>query len=56
MHSALPTALARLLPGAGFYQVLHTDYENFAILWTCSNLFLAHTGILIIIIYIVTIN
>lgn len=41
--SALPTALARLLPGAGFYQVLHTDYDNFAILWTCSNLILAHT-------------
>ncbi|GLV34219.1 Glial Lazarillo [Carabus blaptoides fortunei] len=42
VNSALPTAIARLLPGAGFYQVLHTDYNNFAILWTCSNLLLAH--------------
>lgn len=43
VSSALPAALARLLPGAGHYQVLYTDYEHFAILWTCSSLGLLHT-------------
>lgn len=44
VNSILPTVIARLLPGAGSYQVLSTDYDNFAILYTCSSLGLLHTG------------
>lgn len=44
VSSKLPTALAKHLPGTGIYQVLNTDYSNYAILWTCSNLGLVHTG------------
>ncbi|KAJ6644374.1 Apolipoprotein D [Pseudolycoriella hygida] len=35
--SRLPNAISRYLPGAGRYQVLFTDYGNFAILWSCSS-------------------
>ncbi|XP_044733795.1 apolipoprotein D-like isoform X2 [Chrysoperla carnea] len=41
----LPTTIARLMPGAGTYQILHTDYNNYAILWTCSNLKIAHSDL-----------
>lgn len=44
VNSALPTALAKYLPGAGFYQILDTDYEKFAVLWTCTSLGLVHAG------------
>lgn len=44
INSVLPTAVARLLPGAGSYQVLKTDYDNYAILYTCSSLGLFHLG------------
>lgn len=37
-NSRLPEVIARLLPGSGKYQVLYTDYDNFAILWSCSSL------------------
>ncbi|XP_033234680.1 apolipoprotein D isoform X3 [Drosophila pseudoobscura] len=33
-----PDVIARLLPGSGKYQVLYTDYENFAILWSCGSI------------------
>jgi len=36
-ESRLPNAISRYLPGAGRYQVLFTDYDNFAILWSCSS-------------------
>lgn len=36
-ESRLPNAISRFLPGAGRYQVLFTDYDNFAILWSCSS-------------------
>lgn len=42
----LPDVIARILPGAGKYQVLYTDYKNFAILWSCSSIAnLGYTGI-----------
>ncbi|XP_055917213.1 apolipoprotein D [Eupeodes corollae] len=37
-NTRFPDVIARLLPGSGKYQVLYTDYENFAILWSCSSL------------------
>jgi len=47
MQSRLPAAIARLtnpfLPGSGRYQVLFSDYDNFAILYSCANLAIAHT-------------
>lgn len=42
--SKLPRIVGRYLPGAGFYQILDTDYDNYAILWSCTNYELAHTG------------
>uniref|UniRef100_A0A336K828 Josephin-2 n=1 Tax=Culicoides sonorensis TaxID=179676 RepID=A0A336K828_CULSO len=43
LQSRLPAAISRLLPGSGKYQVLYTDYENFAILWSCANFGIAFT-------------
>lgn len=46
--SRLPDIVSRFLPGAGRYQILYTDYQNFAILWSCSSLAnLGYTGKLI---------
>ncbi|XP_055374348.1 apolipoprotein D [Condylostylus longicornis] len=36
-NTRFPEIIARFLPGSGRYQVLYTDYENFAILWSCSS-------------------
>ena len=44
LQSNLPQAIARILPGSGRYQILYTDYDNFAILWSCSSYRIAHTG------------
>jgi len=44
--SNLPRVLSRYLPGAGFYQVLDTDYDTYAILWSCTNYGLAHSDLL----------
>ncbi|KAL9875416.1 apolipoprotein D [Glossina fuscipes] len=37
-HTRFPEVIARLLPGSGKYQILYTDYDNFAILWSCGSL------------------
>ncbi|XP_037946867.1 apolipoprotein D [Teleopsis dalmanni] len=37
-NTRFPDVIARLLPGSGKYQVLYTDYDNFAILWSCGSL------------------
>jgi apolipoprotein D and lipocalin family protein len=43
LQTRLPVAIARYLPGfGGKYQILYTDYENFAIFWSCSNFGIAH--------------
>lgn len=41
----LPSAVARMMPGSGVYRILDTDYDNYAILWSCSNLRIMHAGI-----------
>ncbi|KAK4876020.1 hypothetical protein RN001_012442 [Aquatica leii] len=43
VNTLLPNSLGKYLPGAGFYQILDTDYDKFAILWACSNLGLIHS-------------
>ncbi|XP_062544882.1 apolipoprotein D [Armigeres subalbatus] len=42
MKSTLPSAVARFLPGSGKYQVLYTNYDDFAILWSCSSFVAVH--------------
>ncbi|XP_001661562.2 apolipoprotein D [Aedes aegypti] len=42
LKSRLPTAVARFLPGSGKYQVLYTNYDDFAILWSCSSFVAVH--------------
>ncbi|XP_073846581.1 glial Lazarillo [Musca autumnalis] len=37
-NTRFPDVIARLLPGSGKYQVLYSDYDNFAILWSCGSL------------------
>lgn len=44
VDARLPSAIARMMPGSGLYHVLGTDYENYAILWSCSNLRLMYAG------------
>nr|CAD7411269.1 unnamed protein product [Timema poppensis] len=41
----LPTTVSRMLPGAGIYSVLHTDYDTFAVLWSCSDLAIMHADL-----------
>lgn len=44
VQTKLPNVIAKLLPGGGYYQILKTDYSNYAILWTCStSMGLLHT-------------
>lgn len=45
LSSRFPDTIARLLPGSGRYQILYTDYDNFAILWSCANFGIAYTGV-----------
>ncbi|RZC42970.1 Lipocalin and/or Triabin domain containing protein [Asbolus verrucosus] len=42
----LPRVISRYLPGAGFYQVIDTDYDNYAVLYSCTNYGLAHTDLI----------
>ncbi|XP_072377634.1 apolipoprotein D-like [Diabrotica undecimpunctata] len=42
VNSNLPRILSRYLPGAGFYQVLKTDYSNYAVIYTCTNYQVVH--------------
>ena len=44
VDTKLPSALARMMPGSGVYHVLDTDYDNYAILWSCSNLSFIYAG------------
>ena len=42
----LPRMLGQYLPGAGAYQVIDTDYDSYAVLWSCTNYGLAHTDLI----------
>lgn len=37
-HTRFPDVISRFLPGSGKYQVLYTDYDNYAILWSCGSI------------------
>lgn len=41
VSSILPNSFA---PGAGVYQVLDTDYKNYAIIWKCTGYGFMYTG------------
>lgn len=43
LNNRLPYAIARLLPGAGQYNILYTDYDQFAIIWSCHTIGIVHT-------------
>ncbi|XP_022900272.2 apolipoprotein D-like [Onthophagus taurus] len=40
--SSLPKPVDQFLPGAATYQVLYTDYETFAVIYSCSSYVLFH--------------
>ncbi|XP_075220898.1 apolipoprotein D-like [Lycorma delicatula] len=46
VNNYLPPYLARMLPGSGKYLILDTDYDNFAILYSCSDLGILHADLL----------
>lgn len=39
----LPKVLRKYMPGSGIYQIIDTDYSNYAVLWSCHNYGLIHT-------------
>ncbi|XP_046981306.1 apolipoprotein D-like [Schistocerca americana] len=45
VNTRLPSAVARMMPGVGLYTILHTDYDNYAILWSCSDLAVMHADL-----------
>lgn len=45
VNTNLPRYIARIMPGSGKYYVLDTDYDNYAILWSCSNLGIFHSDL-----------
>lgn len=44
LNNRMPYVIGRLLPGAGQYNVLFTDYDRFALVWSCTNFSIAHSG------------
>ncbi|CAG9783415.1 unnamed protein product [Diatraea saccharalis] len=43
VNNRMPYLIGRLLPGAGLYNILFTDYERFALVWSCSSVSIAHS-------------
>ncbi|XP_004921596.1 apolipoprotein D [Bombyx mori] len=43
LNNRMPYLIGRLLPGAGQYNILFTDYDQFALVWSCSSVSLAHS-------------
>ncbi|KAI8435347.1 hypothetical protein MSG28_003672 [Choristoneura fumiferana] len=42
LNNRMPYLIGRMLPGAGQYSVLFTDYDNFAVVWSCTSVSIAH--------------
>ncbi|CAB3234711.1 unnamed protein product [Arctia plantaginis] len=43
VNNRVPYVIGRLLPGAGLYNILFTDYDRFAIVWSCASFSIAHS-------------
>ncbi|VVC39209.1 Lipocalin/cytosolic fatty-acid binding domain,Invertebrate colouration protein,Calycin,Lipocalin [Cinara cedri] len=43
--SRLPNILSRMIPTTGLYHIMHSDYENYTVLWSCTSFGLFHTDI-----------
>ncbi|CAH2086863.1 unnamed protein product [Euphydryas editha] len=43
LNNRMPYIIGRMLPGAGHYNILFTDYDRFALVWSCTNLSIAHS-------------
>ncbi|XP_060810792.1 apolipoprotein D isoform X2 [Amyelois transitella] len=43
VNNRMPYIIGRLLPGAGLYNILFTDYDKFAIIWSCTSVSVAHS-------------
>ncbi|XP_047505365.1 apolipoprotein D-like [Pieris napi] len=43
LNNRMPYVIGRMLPGAGQYNILFTDYDNFALIWSCTNYSIAHS-------------
>nr|XP_023029793.1 apolipoprotein D-like [Leptinotarsa decemlineata] len=46
VSSSFPRIVNRYLPGAGFYQVLDTDYDTYAVVYSCSNWQVVHSDLI----------
>ncbi|XP_044753792.1 apolipoprotein D-like isoform X2 [Coccinella septempunctata] len=46
VHSKLPRLISKYLPASGAYQILDTDYDTYAILWSCSDYLIAHNDMI----------
>lgn len=44
IDSNLHPMLVRAMPGVGNYKVLGTDYDTFALLYSCSDMGILHAG------------
>ncbi|KAG6448677.1 hypothetical protein O3G_MSEX005617 [Manduca sexta] len=44
LNNRMPYVIGRLLPGAGQYNILFTDYTQYALLWSCNSFSIAHSG------------
>ncbi|KPJ07980.1 Apolipoprotein D [Papilio machaon] len=44
VNKRVPYLIGRMLPGAGQYSILATDYDQFALIWSCTGLSVAHSG------------
>ncbi|XP_046965143.1 apolipoprotein D-like [Vanessa cardui] len=43
LNNRMPYIIGRMLPGAGHYNILFTDYDRFALVWSCTNFSVAHS-------------
>ncbi|KAK9873351.1 hypothetical protein WA026_022156 [Henosepilachna vigintioctopunctata] len=46
VNTKLPRLISKYLPGAGLYQIIDTDYDSYAVLWSCSDYIIFYTDML----------
>ncbi|XP_063620848.1 apolipoprotein D-like [Cydia splendana] len=42
LNNRMPYIIGRMLPGAGQYSILFTDYDHFAVVWSCTSVSIMH--------------